>query len=265
MLPPLLAPDEPPAFTARDLGGASPLVLLCEHASNRIPRSLGDLGLPASDRARHIGWDIGAEALAIALSRRFDAPLFSTGYSRLVIDCNRPPGVPSSIPERSEDTVVPGNLALSAAARRQREEALFHPFHDAVTAHLDARRRAGRATAVIGVHSFTPVFRGVARPWPVGVLYAGACRFARSLIDGLAALGLDVGDNEPYRIAEDEDVTVPVHGDARGLPALLIEIRQDLLSDTAAVIRWADCLASPIAEALAACGLPSVLPDEARA
>ena len=250
MAVPLLAADEPPAFTAQNLGGTSPLVLLCEHASNRLPRRLGDLGLRPEELRRHIAWDIGAAALARTLSHALDAPLFETGYSRLVIDCNRPPGAASSVPERSEDTIIPGNAALGAEERRAREEALFHPFHGAVTAFLDARQAAGRPTAVIGVHSFTPVFRGVARPWDAGILFDGARHFAMPLIEALAATGLAVGENEPYRIEIGDDYTVPVHGDGRGLPALLLEIRQDLLADDAAARRWADRLLPPIRRAL---------------
>ncbi|HWL79621.1 MAG TPA: N-formylglutamate amidohydrolase [Roseomonas sp.] len=251
MVPPLLAPDEPPAFTTARLAGRSPCVLLCEHASCRLPRRLGDLGLPERERGRHIGWDIGAAALAEALSARLDAPLFSTGYSRLVVDCNRPPERPSSIPERSEDTVIPGNLALSPEERAARLDALFHPFHDAVAAHLDARAAQGRRSCVVGVHSFTPVFRGATRPWPVGILYASATGFARALIGGLRALGLEVGDNQPYRIDAD-DYTVPVHGEARGLPALLVEVRQDLLAGAADVALWAGRLAPLLEQAMAA-------------
>ena len=252
----LLAPDEPPPFTWRNPTGASPCLLLCEHASNRLPRAVGDLGLPEAEMQRHIAWDLGAAALARALSRRLDAALVETGYSRLVIDCNRPPGVPSSIPERSEDTVVPGNQGLGAAARRRREAALFQPFHATVAAHLDARLAAGRPSCVIGVHSFTPVFRGVARPWHAGALFGAAQGFGRALLAALAAPGLCLGENEPYRVTAEEDWTVPVHGDARGLPALLIEVRQDLLADDAGVQDWADRLVPAIRHAIAACRLP---------
>ncbi|WP_246526902.1 N-formylglutamate amidohydrolase [Plastoroseomonas hellenica] len=251
----LLKPDEPPAFTARNLTGTSPCVLLCEHASNRMPRCLGTLGLAAADLGRHIAYDIGAAPLAEELARHLDAPLFLTGYSRLVIDCNRPPGVPTSIPERSEDTAVPGNRDLDPPMRRLREATLFEPFHAAVTAHLDARRARARACCVIGVHSFTPVFHGQRRPWEAGVLYGAARSFALPIMEGLAALGLHVGDNEPYSIAVDEDYTVPVHGDGRGVPALLLEIRQDLLADVAAARLWAHRLAPLIARAAISQGL----------
>ena len=245
---PLLQPDEPPAFTSERLEGRFPCLLLCEHASNRIPRALGDLGLPPGEIGRHIGWDIGALSLARGLSRRLDAALFATGYSRLVIDCNRPLGAPSSIPEQSEDTIVPGNIGLSANDRAARAEALFHPFHDAVSAHLEAH---AERRCVIGVHSFTPCYRGVARPWQAGFLYADAHRFAAPLIEGLRAQGICVGDNEPYTIDPAEDYTVPVHGQARGLPSLLIEIRQDLIADHAGADHWAELLAPLVCRAVA--------------
>jgi predicted N-formylglutamate amidohydrolase len=246
---PLLQPGEPPAFTAENLSGRSPCLLLCEHASNRVPRVFGDLGLSSTELDRHIGWDIGALAMARGLSRRLDAALFATGYSRLVIDCNRPLHAPSSIPEQSEDTVIPGNLTLSAEARAARQAALFHPFHDAVSAHLDAHPQR---RCVIGVHSFTPFYRGIARPWQAGCLYAGARQFAAPLMDGLRAQGFCVGNNEPYTIDPAEDYTVPVHGEARGLPSLLIEIRQDLIANAAAADAWAERLAPLVQQAIVA-------------
>lgn len=255
----LLEADEPPAFTARNLAGTSPCVLLCEHASNRMPRRLGSLGLAAAELERHIAYDIGAAPLAEALARRLDAPLFMTGYSRLVIDCNRPLDVPASMPERSEDTAIPGNRDLAPSLRRLREETLFAPFHAAVAAHLDARQAHGRDSCVVGVHSFTPVYRGRHRPWEAGILYGAARGFARPILEGLAALGLQVGENEPYSIAADDDYTVPVHGDARGLPALLLEIRQDLLGDAAAVRLWTERLAPLIARAAASLGREAAL------
>ena len=236
----------PPAVTALNEGGASPYVLLCEHASNHIPASYAGLGLPPRDLQRHIAWDIGAADLARELSRRLDAPLFLSGYSRLLIDLNRPPGAPTSIPVRSEDTGIPGNLGLGAEERARRERAYFAPFHAAVSQLLDRRAAEGRRTIVVGVHSFTPVFLGVARPWLAGVLYAGAERFGRALVSRLAAeLGPDaVGDNEPYRIEpEAHDYTVPVHGDARGLDAALLEVRQDLIASAADAEAWAARLA----------------------
>jgi predicted N-formylglutamate amidohydrolase len=249
------APPPPPAVTAVNEGGASPYVLLCEHASNHIPASHAGLGLPPRDLERHIAWDIGAADLARGLSRRLDAPLFLSGYSRLLIDCNRPPGAPTSIPVRSEDTDIPGNLGLPAAERARREAAFFAPFHAAVARHLDRRAAEERRTVVVGVHSFTPVFLGVARPWLAGVLYDRAGAFGRALVERIGAdLGpVAVGDNEPYRIEpEQHDYTVPVHGDARGLDAALLEVRQDLIATAAEAEAWAGRLAPVFAEVAAA-------------
>jgi len=241
----------PPAVNAFDEGGVSPYVLLCEHASNHIPDAYAGLGLPPRDLQRHIAWDIGAADLARELSRRLDAPLFLSGYSRLLIDCNRPPGAPTSIPTRSEDTDIPGNLGLDAAERARRERAYFAPFHAAVARLLDRRAAERRRTIVVGVHSFTPVFLGVSRTWLAGVLYARAERFGRALVARLAAeLGpAAVGDNEPYRIEpEEHDYTVPVHGDARGLDAALLEVRQDLIASAAEAEAWAARLTPAFAD-----------------
>ncbi|MBL6455299.1 N-formylglutamate amidohydrolase [Belnapia sp. T6] len=246
-----------PAVTTLNPEGGSPFVLLCEHASNHIPASYGGLGLPPAELGRHIAWDIGAAALARRLSARLDAPLFLSGYSRLLIDCNRPLGAPTSIPLRSEDTEIPGNRDLSEAEVAARQDRFFRPFHAAVAACLDARR--GRPTIVLGIHSFTPVFQGVRRPWHAGLLYADAVALGQGLIAALAAdPALVIGDNEPYRIEPEHDYTVPVHGDARGLPAALIEVRQDLLADEAGIAAWAD----RVERALQAFSGPADTPDD---
>lgn len=239
---PLLELDEPPPYGVINPDGASDVLLLCEHALPRIPRRLAHLGLPKSERMRHIGWDVGALALARDLSARLDAALFHTSYSRLVVDCNRPLDNASLIPETSEMTAIPGNHDLSAAERAERLETLFDPFHSAVSRRLDLRAAVGKPTFVVGVHSYTPVYKGVPRPWHAGVLYAGAIGFADRLVRALAQeTGLVIGDNQPYRIDHD-DYTVPVHGDARGLPALLIEVRHDLIASARGVAEWAERL-----------------------
>lgn len=239
----------PPPVTIRNPQGASRIVLVCEHASNFIPLSLGGLGLPASELQRHIAWDIGARLVTERLSALLDAPAFLAGYSRLLIDCNRPPGVASSIPVLSEATEIPGNRDLPADAAARRAASWFHPFHDAITAHLDQRVAAGRPTRVLGIHSFTPVYLNEARAWHGGVLYAQARRFGHGLLARLAAEpGLLVGDNQPYQIHDESDYTVPVHGDRRGLEAALVEMRQDLVADSAGIERWAQRLAAILAD-----------------
>jgi predicted N-formylglutamate amidohydrolase len=236
-----------PAVSVVNEGGRAGLVLVCEHASNHIPARYAGLGLPAAELQRHIAWDIGAAALARLLAAMLDAPLFLSGHSRLLIDCNRPPGVPSSIPLRSEATDIRGNQGLSAAEVAHRRAMFFTPFQDRIAAFLDARGRV----AVLGIHSFTPVYLGVARPWQAGVLHGAATGFGQALISGLRQdPALVVGDNEPYRIDVAEDYTVPVHGDARGNPAALIEVRQDLLGDERGIATWARRLAPILARAV---------------
>jgi predicted N-formylglutamate amidohydrolase len=241
--------DWPPPVSIENETGASDWTLICEHASPHLPKAYGRLGLAERAELGHIGWDIGAAALARALSRRLDAVLALAGYSRLLIDLNRPLDVPSSIPEVSERTIIPGNIGLDAVERRFRAERIFHPFHTRVAALLDARERAGRRTRLLTVHSFTPVFLDQQRPWRLGVL-AGASRSqAAALLAELQALSPDLpmALDEPYRVAVDEDFAIPVHGDARGRDALLIEVRNDELATETAVAVWADLIARAIA------------------
>jgi len=165
-------------------------------------------------------------------------------YSRLVIDCNRDPKVPSSIPEISETTEIPGNLGLTEAARTARVNAIFRPYHDRIAAALDRRAAAGRASVLVALHSFTPVFKGVSRPWHAAVLYNRDARLAHRLFELLSAEdGLVVADNEPYRVTDLTDYTVPVHGERRGLPHVEIEIRQDQIAEPAGQNAWAERLA----------------------
>ena len=226
--------------------GQGPIVLLCEHASRLLPAGYARLGLPTAEFDRHIAWDIGAAEVATRVACLLDAPLFLAGYSRLLIDLNRPPGGSSSIPAVSEATSIPGNIGLDAAEAQRRRELWFEPFHDAVAAHLNAR--IGQPTAVVGIHTFTPVYHTAVRPWHAGVLFSRAEEFglALALAIEIRCAGL-VGRNEPYRIEIDEDYTVPVHGDARGLAAALIEVRQDLVSNVFNIERWSRLLASALA------------------
>lgn len=248
----LLDLDEPPPYGVINPDGISPVLLLCEHALPRMPRRLSHLGLPRNERLRHIGWDIGALALARHLSDRLDAPLFHTSYSRLVVDCNRPLDNASLMPETAETTPIPGNRGLGAADRAARIDTLFRPFHAAVARRLDLRAAQGKPTFVIGVHSYTPIFKGEARPWHAGILYAGATGFAHRLLDAMAEPGLTLGDNQPYRIDAD-DYTVPVHGDARGFPSVLIEVRHDLIATHAGVRDWGDRLTRCLTQTIAGC------------
>jgi predicted N-formylglutamate amidohydrolase len=240
----LLDPDEPNPVTLDNEAGGSVFFLTCDHAGRAFPRRLGGLGLPEHETRRHIAWDIGIGGVSRELSRLLDAAVILQTYSRLVIDCNRDPKVPSSIPEISETTEIPGNLGLKEAQRAARADAIFHPYHSAISAGLDRRATAGRASALVALHSFTPVFKGVGRPWHVAVLFNRDPRLAHALAELLRAEGdLVVGENEPYRVTDLTDYTVPVHGERRGLPHVEIEIRQDLITEPAGQKEWAGRLA----------------------
>ena len=249
----LLEPDEPNPVTLENESGDSVFFLTCEHAGRAFPRRLGRLGLPEAETLRHIAWDIGIGAVGRDLSLLLNAAVILQTYSRLVIDCNRDPKVPSSIPEISEATEIPGNRSLDEAERAARVDAIFRPYHDAIAAALDRRAAADRASVLVALHSFTPVFKGVSRPWHVAVLFNRDPRLAHALAELLRADGsLMVGENEPYRVSDLTDYTVPVHGERRGLPHVEIEIRQDLITDPSGQREWAERLARLLPAAYAA-------------
>ena len=236
----LLAAHEPSPVTRRNENGASPFLFVADHAGQRIPRALGDLGVSESERARHIGWDIGIAGVAGLVADALGAALIEQNYSRLVIDCNRAPGSPTSIPEVSELTPIPGNMNLSAAQKAAREREIFRPYHDAIAASLDDRHNAGRATALISLHSFTPVFKGASRHWHIGIMYNRDPRLAHVLMKLLAREPeLIVGNNEPYSVTDQTDYTIPVHGERRGIHHVAIEIRQDLIETVGGQREWA--------------------------
>jgi predicted N-formylglutamate amidohydrolase len=248
--PRLLDDDEPPPFTVERERGTSPFVLICDHAGRRIPRKLGTLGVAESELERHIAWDIGARGTASRMAEILDAVLIAQTYSRLVIDCNRPPGAPTSITPRSERTDIPGNQDLSPEDASARATEIFAPYHARITAELDRRRALAEPTVLISMHSFTPVFHDVARPWHVGMLYNRDVRLAHVLLALIRAEGeFVVGDNEPYSVSDGTDYAIPMHGEKRGLPHVEIEVRQDLIADEAGQRAWAARLASWLSRA----------------
>jgi len=236
----LLDADEPPPFLESGRDGRSNFLILVDHASARIPRSLGTLGLPASELQRHIAWDIGALAVATRMAAALDATLVAQNYSRLVIDCNRDPEVPSSIPTISEDSPIAGNTGLTAAEIAARRTQIFWPYHDHVSALIDARLAAGRPCIIVAQHTMTNIYKGVERPMHAAVLYNRDRRFAGLVLDELRRESdLLVADNEPYFVSDATDFSIPRHAEARGLPHVEIEIRQDLVDDEAAQAEWA--------------------------
>jgi len=209
-----------------------------------------NLGLDAAERERHIGWDIGICAVSRLVGEALDATVITQNYSRLAIDCNRMPGSATSIVEISELTTVPGNIALGEAQKNAASQRYSSPITRRSRGELAQRRQAGRASALVAMHSFTPVFKSVARPWHVGVLYNRDPRFAHVLLKRLRGQhGLVVGDNEPYSVTDASDYTIPVHGEQRGLHHVAIEIRQDLITDERGQRRWAELFARLLPQA----------------
>ena len=236
--------DDPAPVFEENASSRSPFLLISDHYGRAIPRVLGDLGLAESELRRHIAWDVGIAGVADALCEHLDAHLIAQRYSRLVIDCNRPPSSPNSIPHISESTVIPGNEALSRKAARARRREVFDPYHRHIREVIDHRLREGIPTVLVALHSFTPVYAGIARPWHVGTLYRRDSGLPQLLLKSFRAQGgLVVGDNEPYAVSDDTDYTIPVHGEARGLINTGIEIRQDLIADPSGQQQWADRLA----------------------
>ncbi len=238
----LLDRDEAGALEIVNAEAGGSAILVCDHASNRMPRRLGTLGLGPAALQSHIAWDPGAAVVARRLSQLLHAPLVLSGYSRLVIDCNRPLDSPESIPERTGGVMVPGNRPLTPEDRARRIDTLFTPYHQAIGKVIDSRM--GRPVLLLSIHSFTPVFGGQRRPWSVGFSYGRDARLAALMIDAMNRDGnVLVGDNQPYSVDDSTDYTIPVHGEARGLPNVLIELRQDVISTGADATAWARRLA----------------------
>ena len=250
----LLGAGDPGPVEVVRLEGTSPFFLTCEHAGRAFPARLGTLGLAGADLERHIAWDIGAAGVARALSARLDATLVLQRYSRLVVDCNRTPGAADFVVEVSEDTVIPGNQGLSEAAIELRAAEIFHPYHDRIHDLLEARIAAGRLTVAVSVHTCTPVYRGVHRPWHVGVMYEHDDRLAREMLALLREEGeeaeLEVGDNQPYFMTSDKDYSMPRHGQGRGILHVGFEIRQDLVESAPGQREWAERMERVLRESL---------------
>lgn len=244
--PGLLGPHDPAPFTLLERDGTAPLLLVCDHASNRVPQSLDGLGLEPHELERHIAIDIGAAAVTRLLAQMLNAPAVLCNYSRLVIDCNRQPGDPTGIPAVSDDTVVPGNQDLSEVEEQGRADAIFWPYHRAIGDALahQWRRMPEVPPAMLSVHSFTPCMKsGTPRPWEIGLLWNRDPRLFLPLFDGLRDQGLAVGDNEPYS-GREIAYTIETHAAAAGLPHVAVELRQDLVGDEAGCRAWAERLAA---------------------
>jgi predicted N-formylglutamate amidohydrolase len=245
----LLSTEDVPPVHEVNAAGRSPFLFTCDHYGRLIPKALGDLGLSEEELTRHIAWDIGIAGVAETLAHELDVHLVAQRYSRLVIDCNRPPSAVSSIPRLSEATTIPGNEAISRDDTEARRRAIFDPYHRRIGEIIEARLAQAQPTILVSLHSFTPVYAGVARPWHIGTLHHRDTTLPPLLLKALRQEGdLVVGDNEPYAVSDTTDYTIPVHGEARGLLNIGIEIRQDLIADESGQQQWAERLARILGE-----------------
>lgn len=244
----LLADDEPPPFAVLNAASTVSVLLVCDHASRRFPRSVGDLGLDPAARRSHLAEDIGAGALARRLASHLAATAVLASYSRLIVDCNRDLLDSEAFLEFGDGVVIPGNRNLSRAERTARSEGIYRPYHRAIDEQIGRLFGAGITPAVIAIHSFTPVLGGVSRPWEIGILWDADSRIADLLIGGLRQAGFVVGDNEPYSGKAPQDFTIDSHAEAAGLPHAGIEVRQDLIDNDEGVERIAGVLCRIIGE-----------------
>lgn len=242
--PSLLDADEVTPVREDNAESTSPFLITCDHYGRLIPASLSKLGLSADELERHIAWDIGIAGVATRLAKALGAHLIAQRYSRLVIDCNRPFESPGSIPRLSEATSIPGNDGIDSDEVAARRREIFAPYHTRIAQTLDRRAEKRMPTILISLHSFTPLYAGVARPWHVGTLYQNGYGLPPLLLELLRAEGsLVVGDNEPYAVSDATDYTIPVHGERRRLINSGIEIRQDLITEASGQEEWAERLA----------------------
>ncbi len=252
----LLTTSDEPVFRVDRAAGSSPYVLTGDHAGRVIPEKLARLQLSDDELCSHVAWDLGVSELGRRLSARLDACVILQRYSRLVIDANRPPDAPDSIATLSERTRITANEGLAAVDARARLDEIFAPYHRRIRDELDARR--GRPTALVALHSFTPVYLGERRPWHVGVLYGRDARLGRLVLAGLRRdPTLVVGDNQPYAVSDATDYTILVHGEQRRIPHVELEVRHDLLASAAGVDAWAERLGRVLEDAV-----PQLFPKE---
>ena len=242
----LLTSKDPEPVGIRNGEALSPFLLICDHAGNAVPASLGHLGLDRHDLDRHIAYDIGILAVSETLSDLLGAPLVFQRYSRLVVECNRLFSSDESIALKSDGTTIPGNRGLDPSARAQRVSEIVTPYHDEIARRLNGRKARGEPVILVSMHSFTPslLSQPFDRPWHVGLCFGTDDRFTRPVLAALEAeAGLVIGRNEPYGVSMAKDYSIPVHGEGRGLPYAEFEVRQDLITTPAGQAEWAERLA----------------------
>lgn len=235
----LLAPEEPGPFRVLSPLAEKPILLVCDHASDRFPKSLGDMGLDPFARRCHLAIDIGAGALTESLAESLGVTAVMQNYSRLIVDCNRQLMDPGAFLEYGDGILVPGNRNLHRADKELRADALYWPYHRAIEEQIERLSNAGPAPAFVAIHSFTPVLNGESRAFQIGVLWDKDERLRHIFLEGFREAGYYVGDNEPYSGKAPQDFTIDHHAEPIGLPHIGIEIRQDLLRNKKGVAQIA--------------------------
>jgi predicted N-formylglutamate amidohydrolase len=249
---PLIGPGDPPPYSIYNDKGKAPVLLVADHASRYFPAAMNQLGLADWVLEKHVAWDIGSDLLACALADLLDAPAILAGFSRLIIDPNRQLHDATSIPLISDGISIPGNQDLDQQQRALRVASFFQPYHDAITARLDRFKAEGITPALLSVHTCTPVFNQVVRPWHVGVMWDKDSRIpVRTIANLNREAGVCVGDNEPYAGNHPHDYTIDFHAESNGLPHAGFEVRQDLVNTPEGAQNWANVLARALAEPLA--------------
>ena len=242
-----------PAFSLLNTDGDPGVLLVCDHASNAVPAEYDGLGLPAEAFTRHIAYDPGAAQVTAALSERLNAPAVLANFSRLLIDPNRGADDPTLVMKLSDGAIIPGNRHADASEIAARIARFYTPYHQAVAGRIAAALDRGVRPAILSLHSFTPVFQGHVRPWQIGILWDKDGRIAQPLLASLQTdASLTVGDNQPYS-GELVGDCMYQHGTSKGLPHVLIELRQDLIVDKPGSTHWAELLSAhlrPILEAI---------------
>jgi len=258
---PLIGPGDPPPFMTYNDHGAARLLLVADHASPYFPAAMNQLGLADWVLERHVAWDIGSDQLTRYLSDELDAQTVLAGFSRLIVDPNRKLDDPTAFVQVSDGIAIPGNLDLDEEQKRLRALSFFEPYHGAIDTRLRKFFARGVVPAFISVHTCTPVFDRVVRPWHIGIMWDRDPRIAVPLMERLRGMeGICIGDNEPYSGRHPHDFTIDFHAEPAGLPHVGIEVRQDLVQDDEGARRWAGILAQALRPLLADEALYSVLP-----
>ena len=251
----LLSPDEPGPFTVLNPLAEKPILLICDHASHRFPKSLGDMGLDPFARRCHLAVDIGAGAVTQTLAKRLGVTAVVHNYSRLIVDCNRQLMDPGAFLEYGDGILVPGNRNLHQEDKDLRASALYWPYHCAIDEQVQRLKKTGPLPAFISIHSFTPVLNGESRQWEMGVLWDKDEQLREIFLQDLREAGYRVGDNEPYSGKAPQDFTIDHHAEEVGLPHIGIEIRQDLINDVSGQRRWGHVLAEALKSVLSSASL----------